>query len=376
MSGKGQTVLTMEMMQAIIWDGQTYPRGLWYGDFPIPQPPPGWALVHNRAAGICGSDLHYLLGYARDQIPDKNLPAILGHENAGVVVSLGDHVTNFQSGDRVAVEPLHGCTVFGGSCPMCRIGLYNRCLRGVVHVGLPFARMIPGGYGDYSIVHNTRLYHLPETISFEEASLLDVLAVGVHAVHTGQPALGDTVVVIGCAVIGLDLIQCLHLRGVNIIAIARHAYQVTLAQRMGATTALMPASGIDAVQEVLRLTDGVGADQVYECVGGEGDTLNQAIAMCRMGGCIVMIGEFYGLIPTTLFDLMMKEVTVRVSNGYSTHQNKTEFQIALDLVQSGKVDQRSLISHRFPPQDFKNALEVTMAKKANQTVKAIFVREG
>ena len=69
----------MEMMEAILWDGQTYPLGLSYQDYAIPQPPPGWALVKNRVAGICGSDLHYLQGYARDQIPDRNLPAILGH---------------------------------------------------------------------------------------------------------------------------------------------------------------------------------------------------------------------------------------------------------------------------------------------------------
>ncbi len=80
----------METMEVILWDGQTYPRGLRYGDFPTPQPLPGWALVKNRAAGICGSDLHYLQGYARDHIPERNLPAILGHENARVVAGLGE----------------------------------------------------------------------------------------------------------------------------------------------------------------------------------------------------------------------------------------------------------------------------------------------
>jgi L-iditol 2-dehydrogenase len=363
-------------MKAIIWDGQKYPQGLCYRDFDIPTLPAEWVTVNNRAAGICGSDLHYLLGYARDQIPEKNLPAILGHENAGVVVSAGAGISNFLPGDRVAVEPLHGCTTFGESCSMCRSGRYNLCEHGVAHVGLPFARMLPGGYGDYSIVHHTRLYPLPDSIPFEEACLLDILAVGVHAVNLGQPALGDTVVVIGCGIIGLDLIQCLRLRGIRIIAIARHSFQAEFAERMGAEHAIISCSNSDPVHEVLRLTDGLGADQVYECVGGEGDTLNSAISMCRMGGRIIMIGEFYGQRPTNLFDMMMKEISVLCSNGYSIFQGKAEFQVALELLCDGKIDHHSLISHRFAPSNFKEAINVSLAKKENHTIKAIFVRDG
>jgi L-iditol 2-dehydrogenase len=375
LAASGKNAMTGSM-KAIEWDGNQYPQGLSYQDFEIPEPPAGWVLVHNRAAGICGSDLHYLLGYARDQIPEKNFPAVLGHENAGVVVQTGEGVTEFKPGDRVAVEPLHGCTLFDSNCPMCQIGKYHLCLNGVAHIGLPFARMLPGGYGEYSIVHRSRLYPIPGSISFKEASLLDILAVGVHAVNTGQPALGDRVVVFGCGVIGLDLIQCLHLQGTRIIAIARHAYQAEMAQRLGAAHVLTLTDQPDAVKMVLQITNGRGADQVYECVGGEGDTLNQAVAMCRMGGRIIMVGEFYGLRPTNLFDLMMKEVYLFPSNGYSTHQNKTEFQVALDLLQGGNIDHKTLVSHCFDPQDFTEAIDVSLAKKDNHTIKALFVREG
>jgi len=364
-----------EMMKAVVWDGCNYPQGLSYRDFEIPEPPPGWVLVHNRAAGICGSDLHYLQGYARDQIPDRNLPAILGHENAGVVVRAGDGVTAFEPGDQVAIEPLHGCREFGGDCRMCRSGQYHLCLSGVAHVGLPFMRMIPGGYGEFSIAHQSRLYRIPDSVSFEEASLLDILAVGVHAANRGQASLGDTVVVIGCGTVGLDLIQCLRLKGTAIIAIARYTYQAELAQQLGASHIVTLASNVKPVEEVLRITGGIGADQVYECVGGQGDTLNQAIAMCRMGGMVVMVGEFYGLRPVDLFTMMMKEVPILTSNAYSTFGTQREFQVAMDLLRDGKVDHHRLITHRFDPQHYREAIDTSLARNVHHTIKSLFVRD-
>jgi threonine dehydrogenase-like Zn-dependent dehydrogenase len=361
-------------MKAVVWDGQNFPQGLSYREIEVPQPPPGWALVHNLAAGICGSDLHYLQGLARQEIPDRNLPAVLGHENAGVVVETGAGVTRLRPGDRVAVEPLHGCTEFGASCPMCLAGKYNLCMSGVAHVGLPFVRTLPGGFGDYSIVHQSHLYTLPDSVTFEEASLVDILAVGVHAVNIGQPSFGDTVVVIGCGVIGLDLIQCLRLAGANIIAIARHKFQAEAARRLGAHFLLILDHSFDPVAEVMELTRGKGADQVYECVGGEGNTLNQAIAMCRMGGKVIMIGEFYGLRPTNLFSMMMKEIPILTSNAYSTFGTVREFEVALQLLAEKKVEHACLITHRFEPENYMEALETSYSKKESLSIKSIFVR--
>ena len=88
----------VEQMQAIVWDGTDFPGGLSYRAFPRPVPGPGWVLVHNRAAGICGSDLHYLLGRRKGVVPSGNLPAVLGHENAGVVVEAGPGVTSVKPG--------------------------------------------------------------------------------------------------------------------------------------------------------------------------------------------------------------------------------------------------------------------------------------
>jgi len=103
-------------MKAIIWDGRNYPEGLRFGNFPIPEPEENWIQYRPRAVGICGSDVHAVTGHTRHLMPDKNFPAVLGHESAGVITRLGANVKGFQVGDRVAIEPLCACTDFGNEC--------------------------------------------------------------------------------------------------------------------------------------------------------------------------------------------------------------------------------------------------------------------
>lgn len=366
-----------EQMQAIVWDGGEYPDGLSYRAFPRPVPGPGWVLVHNRAAGICGSDLHYLLGRRKGVVPARNLPAVLGHENAGVVVEVGPGVTRVKPGDRVAVEPLHGCTEFGGSCPMCRVGQYQLCLMGLTHVGIPRVRMLPGGYGEYSVAHESRLFPIPEGLTFTEAALLDILAVGVHAVNIGRPRVGDSVVVLGCGVVGLDLIQCLRVAGVGrIIAVAKYEFQAEAARRLGASEAVVIDAGEEPAEVLPRLAQGAGADQVYECVGGATDGLNLAIMVCRPGGAVVLVGGFTGRPALDLAALQRKEIPLLVSNSYSTAPNgKREYEIAVELLRTGRVYHKSLATHAFVPQQYREAIDQAIGKGAAKLIKGLFVRE-
>ncbi len=367
----------MDKMKAIVWDGNNFPEGLSYRDFDIPKVRPGWVLVNNKAAGICGSDLHYLLGYTRYLIPDENLPAVLGHENAGVVVATGEGVTSVKPGDRVAIEPLHGCFERGlQPCKMCKIGKYHVCEKGLTHVGIPISEMLPGGYGEYSIAHESRLFHIPENVSFEDAALLDILAVGVHAIKLVKPGMGDSTVVFGCGIIGLDVIQCLRVEGVkDIIAIAKYDYQADLAMKLGATETIILNEDVDPVKEVMKVTAGVGVDQVYECVGGETDVLDQSVSMCRMGGQAVMLGVFSGKRPMDLFTLLWKEVNIIASNSYSTAGYEREFQIAMDLLEDGKASHKELITHRYSPDQWKDAITMAISKGKNASIKTMLIRE-
>lgn len=364
-----------ELMRAIVWDGSNYPEGLTFQDVSKPKPGSGWVLVHNKACGICGSDLHFLNGQNRNLIPDRNLPAVLGHENAGVVVELGENVSSVKVGDRVAVEPLHGCIDFGEGCPMCRVGKYHICQRGKSHVGIPLVRMLPGGYGEYSIVHENHLFPITEGLSFEETALLDVLACNVHAVKLARPSMGDSAVVLGCGIIGLDMIQCLRVEGVSeIIAVAKYSFQADAAREMGAKEVVLLEPGLDPVEEVDRITGGCGVDQVYECVGGESDAINQSIYMCRKGGSVIMIGVFSGQRPVDLRTMMGKEVHILTSCAYSTAGFAREYQIGMDLLADGSVDHKKLITHRFYPEDYRQAFDVAMSKGEHSSIKTVFVR--
>lgn len=365
-----------ETMLAVAWNGGKYPESMQLLEFPKPVAGPGWVVIENRAAGICGSDLHYLLGTARHLIPDSNLPAVLGHENSGIVVEVGPDVSGLVPGDRVAGEPLHGCLELGRTpCPMCRVGQYQRCPE-LTLVGVPVKRMLPGGYGQYSAYHHTRLFKVPDNVSDEAASLLDVLAVGVHAVGRAQPRMGDTVVVLGCGVVGLDLIQCLRLQGVlSVIAVAKYGFQAEMARELGASEVIVLERGADAVREVMSLTDGWGADQVYECVGGASDTVQQGIDMCRPGGKVVIVGVFGGQHPVNLQTMVFKEVDLLSSSCYSYTEDgcRREYQVALTLLSAGLVDHESLVTHRFRIDQWEEALDAAINHRENRSLKVQLV---
>jgi L-iditol 2-dehydrogenase len=362
-------------MKAIIWDGGDYPKSLSYKDFKDPTPSPGWAIVRTMAAGICGSDKELILGHTRYMVPDRNLPAILGHENAGIVVEVGQGVKRVKPGDRVAVEPIHGCIEFGGSCRMCRIGKYQLCESGLTIVGLPYTKIIHGGFGEYSQVHETRLFPIPDHLSYEEAAMLDVLGCGIHASGIGDPALGKTAVVMGCGVIGLDLIQCLKAKGItDIIAVAKHEFQADCAKRLGARDTVLIGKGIDPVKEVMRLTAAWGVDIAYECVGGQTDTVDECVAMCGFNGNVVVLGGASTPRPIDIQILLRREAHILTSNCYSTAGSRREFEIGLKLLSEGRVDHKTLITHRYSPEDYKQAFEVAVQKGQHSALKTVFVR--
>ena len=367
-----------ETMKAIVWDGGQWPAGLELKEFPRPTLRPGWVLVKNRAAGICGSDLHYLGGQTRHLIPDKNLPAVLGHENAGVVVALGDGVGGLEPGDRVAVEPLHGCREIGRTppCAACQAGHYELCEHHLTHVGIPLVEMLPGGYGEYSIVHASKAYKMPDNVSFEDAALLDVMAVAVHALGIAKPIPGMSVAVLGSGVIGIDIIQCLKAWGLTkIVATAKYPFQAEAARKAGASDVILLDGDVDPVEEVLRLTGGHGVDQVYEGVGGKTDVMNEGIRMCRTGGHVVMTGIFDGERPIDLLTMLFRSISILSSNSYSITGMKSDYRIALDLLAAGQVTHDFVVTHRFALEEFDKAIATAFDKKGNECLRAMFIHD-
>jgi L-iditol 2-dehydrogenase len=365
-----------ETMKAVVWDGDTWPNGMELKDVPRPKANPGGVVVEVKATGICGSDLHYFMGFTRHLIPDENLPAIFGHETAGVVHEVGEGVSGIEVGDRVGIEPLISCLDVepDNPCPMCQIGQFQLCQKNFNIVGIPIGKgTFNGGYAEFLTVPAAHVFKLPPHVSFEEASLLDTLACAVHASNLGGPQPGDTVAVIGAGIIGLDTLQCLRAAGVtDLIAVAKYDFQAKLAPEFGATEVICLQETGDPVEEVMKLTGGWGADQVYECVGGNTDALQQGLAMCRQKGKLIMEGFFSGDRPLNLATLLLKEVVILPSMIYSYHGPKREFQIALDMVASGQAQQASTITHRFPLEGWKEALTTAIDKEKYGSMKVTF----
>ncbi len=363
------------MMQAILWDGTDYPDCLSYTQVEVQEPPPGWALVNTKAAGICGSDLHLILDHTRYLVPTELYPAVLGHENAGIIVEVGQGVHKVKPGDRVAVEPGHGCSLFGEGCPACSVGKYHMCPK-LAHVGLPLVRRIHGGFGEYSIVHESRLFHVPDHVSLEEAATLDILAVSVHAMKIGRPGVGDTIVVYGCGLSGLETIQCLYVEGVrDLIAIAKYDYQAHMARQFGAKEVIILGEGVDPIAEVMKLTAGWGVDQVYECVGGFTDAVDQSTRMLCPGGKVIMIGGASRPTPIDLQEMILRETSIIASMAYSTYGTMREAQIAMNMLRDGLVDNKPLITHTSAPQDYQQAFDLAINKGKSHALKVMFIRD-
>ncbi len=314
----------------------------------------GEVLIRNKVAGICGSDLHY---HRRDS-DESVCRRAGGHEFCGVVAAVGEGVEKVKAGDRVGVEPLVGC----GNCRFCAAGDYHIC-KGLRHLS--------GGFGEYSKAPQDKVFKLPDNVSYEAAALLDCVAVGVHAVQRFKPQLTDTAVVLGDAAIGLSTMQVAKANGAKRVGIVgHHDSSLEIAQKVGADFTIN-SNNENAPEMVMKFTDGMGADVVYESVGGSAATLTDATNMVRPGGTIVVTGIFAKQPELSFRQLMRNEVHLLFSWSYAMWNGIPEFQIAIDLLESGKVDADAIISHKFQLNDINDAFLAVLNKYESGATKVV-----
>ncbi|HVC33349.1 MAG TPA: NAD(P)-dependent alcohol dehydrogenase [Chloroflexota bacterium] len=297
------------------------------------EPGPDEVLVAPRVVGICGSDMHlYKEGRIGDSILER--PLVLGHEAAGRVVAVGSNVEGLAAGDRVIVEPGLAC----GQCRWCRVGRYNLCPH-VRFLGIPHTDGLLAGMVR---VPARWVYRLPDSIGDAEGAMIEPFAVGLQAVHEADVQPGQTVVILGAGPIGLMILQAARVRGAGtIVSIDLAERPLDMARRLGATVALDPRQS-DVLATVRDLTDGDGADVVIEAVGAT-PTIRQAFDLVRRGGTITLVGiAAEPTIPLGTNRIVRSGLQVRSSFRYA-HQHP----VAIALAAAGRVDLRSLITHRF-----------------------------
>jgi 2-desacetyl-2-hydroxyethyl bacteriochlorophyllide A dehydrogenase len=330
-----------------------------------PDPGPGEVLVRIRAAGICGSDLH---GYRKPR-SGVQYPTRLGHELSGQVAAIGAGVSGLSVGQRVGIEPMHlvGC----GACAVCRRGDYHICPRRGTRAG---RRVSSAGFSDYDLVIAENIFPLPDHVTDEEAAILDVYAVAVHGVNRLPLQPFNHVVVQGTGAVGLTQGQVARALGAKqVILIGTRDEPLEVARACGAADAVVNGNKVDAVQEVLDLTDGEGADVIFETVGGHAATVQQAIDIAAPGGRVGVVGLFMEPITIETLPAMKKEVDVLWVNSYSTWQGRREFQIALDLVAGGHVQAKPLITHRVSLDRVAEGFELANNKRESSAIKVLVI---
>jgi L-iditol 2-dehydrogenase len=299
-------------------------------DLPRPKPGPGEVLVQVAACGICGSDVHGYDGTSGRRIP----PIVMGHEAAGVIAETGPDVSGFKKGDRVTFDS----TVYCGECDFCRSGHVNLCdFRQVVGVSCGDYRRY-GAFAEYVVVPQRILYHLPDSLSFPEAAMLEAVSVALHAIRVTEMQRGETALVIGAGMIGLLTLQAARAAGAGRVMIADvDATRLKMAKEMGADETLH-LSGAELTTEIMRLTAGKGADVVLEAVG-RNETIAAAIDSVRKGGTVTLIGNITPEVKLPLQKVVSREIRLQ-----GTAASAGEYPQAIELMTSGKIRVQPLIS--------------------------------
>jgi alcohol dehydrogenase len=329
-------------MKALVYHG---PGRKALEDRPLPRiAAPTDAIVKISRTTICGTDLHILKGDVATCAPGR----ILGHEGVGVVSEAGAGVTVFKAGDRVLVSCISSC----GKCVYCRRSMYSHCTTG----GWILGNTIDGTQAEYvRIPHaDTSLYKIPDGADDEALVMLsDILPTGFECgVLNGKVQPGDAVAIVGAGPIGLaTLLTAQFYAPAQIILIDLDDSRLEVAKRFGATAIINAGDG-KAAAAVLALTEGRGVDAAIEAVGTPA-TFVLCEDIVAPGGTIANIG-----VHGTKADLHLEKlwsqnisITTRLVDTVSTP-------MLLKTVQSGKIDPRLLITHRFKLDDILAAYEV------------------
>jgi len=331
-------------MKAAVWEGRLNINVKEVAAPPSPQP--GWVNIKVEWCGICGSDLHeYLAGpvfiptgepHPRTGIQDQ---CILGHEFSGSIVSVGEGVENISLGDRVTASACQHC----GECLYCKEGHPNLC-ETVAFTGL----MNHGGFANFVTVPANVVYKIPENVSFESASLVEPLSVGMHAVKKAGDLKGKTVAVLGAGTIGLCTIMCARALGAEkIIAVEVSKERKNKALELGANIIVDPKEG-DAIEQVKKHTGGYGASVTFECIGHK-DTAKLAIDLTRKAGKVIMVGIFEEPSSYNFFEVVATEKEIIGSLAY-----QNEFEDVIKMISDGLLETNSLVTGKISIDDIIN----------------------
>jgi len=317
----------------------------------------GEVLVEMKACGVCGSDL-------MEWYLEKREPLVLGHEPAGVVLEVGAKVKGFDNGDRVFAHHHVACL----TCHYCRRGAFTVCQK------FSQTHLEPGGFAEYFKVPAENLQidtlKIPDGVSFEEATLIEPVACGVRAIKKCEIQYGDAVAIVGAGPAGVINTVLAKLSGAGQIMVSDVIdYRLEKAREFGAdfTVNVHNESFLDKVREA---TEGRGADVVVVTAPNINAYVS-GLEVCRKGGtvCVFAPTSPEQSLSLSAHQLFFQEIKIVPS--YSTSHLETR--TALELIRSGRVDAKGLITHRFPLSQTAEAFQT--AAKSKKCLKVVVLNE-
>jgi len=315
---------------------------------PKPSADKAQSLLKVASVGICGSDVHY---YTEGGTGGLNLaqPFVLGHEFSAWIAE------GPKKGQLVAVDPALPC----GKCEFCLEGNPNFCL----NLAFAGAEETNGGLQEFIAWDREAIYPLPETISRQEAALLEPLGIAIHALRLGHVFPGMDVGVFGVGSVGLLTVQMARLAGASRIFVTdRLRHRLDVALECGATEVLL-ADGEEA-ERINAATNGRGVDIAFEAAGDDGSAVESAVQASKRGGTVVLIG-----IPSedetqfTASAARRRGLTLKLSR-----RMKNTYPTAIRLVENGQVDLASLVTAEFPLEEYEQAFETAAARQGVKVV--------
>jgi len=308
-------------LKAVVFRGL---RNFRVEDVSKPRPLVGEALVEFRAGSICGTDLHFYRG----EWTRVKSGQIIGHDACGV---------RTDSGERVGMIPIVHC----GSCYFCQRGMPNLCENGKTK---GFDE--DGFLAEFVAVPNANLLPIPNSVSDDEAAVLEPVALAIHTLNLLQPGLKDWVTIVGQGPVGLLMTQMAKLKGCRVIAVDLHDYRLKLSEKYGAD-ACINAKSENPVKRVREITQR-GSDVVIEAAGTK-KMVEQTPYLVRKAGKVALIGEMEGY---------LKVGDASEALFFAGSLSSNEYPLAIELISQRAVDVKGLITHRFKLADFEQAIKV------------------
>lgn len=345
--------LRMTSMKALIYNG---PGDLKLSSKPKPKVTnPTDAIVKLTKTTICGTDLHI----GKGDVPTCAPGTVLGHEGVGVIDSVGTSVSHFKKGDKVLISCISSC----GTCSYCKKGMASHCATG----GWILGNTIDGTQAEYVRTPHadSSLYPIPAGANDSSYLMLsDIFPTGFECgVLRGKVQPGGTVVIVGGGPVGLAALITAQLYSPSLlIMVDQDENRLKVAKKFGAQYTINPAKQ-NAKEEVMKLTNNVGCDTVIEAVGIPA-TFHQCQELIAPGGVIANVGVHGGKVDLHLESLWDKNIsiTTQLVDAVTTP-------MLLKLVEAGKIDPSTLITHKFAFKDIEKAYGVFGKAAENEALK-------